>query len=833
MSVPGDAKAPQVRGTAHEAGFEALASAHVVVSGFADLSGVAAEPSGALLVTDRVAGTLSRISPHGDAKVLLRDLHAPVGVATNDLGDVFILEARAGRVLQVRPDGGSVVAAGDLRQPSALAIGPDGRIWIAVHGHGGDEVARLESSGGLVTAVAGLPAIRALAVTESALLVATQTSVEKIGLRPDGSAGSVTPIVQRWHATGIAADRFGDAYISGWPVGAGGAARAGILKYEAVSGRTTRFATGLRRPGALALEPKGNLVVAEGPPHGRLWRFLAPAAPVASLPGFTRQSAVVVTGTAERGSRVQAFGDDDILTSAIADELAGRFTMTFAIAPNSATTVVVVATAAGGLGLAGSPAAYSIVHDDVPPRIVLTSPPAAAYVRDAAAVGANATDEGSRMAFLRFLLDDMDVGGAAAAGGESSLTAHAVVDVGGIAEGMRTLTAVAADRAGNQASAAQLVVVDRTPPETVLVAHPAAAITEDSATFTFSATDIQSPALEFSWRLDAAEWSPYGANTSAVLDRLQAGPHTFEVRARDLAGNEDATPASWEFQVRSVHVSVAEPVAGSTVAASTVWVRGEAGGTPPVTVSIPLAPELQLLTSAITAPVINGRFAVEMPVVPGTWSLAVTASDGAGASATQAVEVLVQDVGAPAPGVPTVPATGFVPHNVQFGMASLPAGMYTVDLESDGTIEYSGERPDGRQFTYSTAGAFLATITATDVDGIARQWRSAVFVYDRAALEAELRTTWTGLKDALRGSDADAAAAFVHTGRRDVWRGYFVELAAAVSGDVDAIFTEIELVGFEGDRLECEMMRAVDGLMFSFPVSFAMDVDGRWRLWQF
>jgi hypothetical protein len=29
------------------------------------------------------------------------------------------------------------------------------------------------------------------------------------------------------------------------------------------------------------------------------------------------------------------------------------------------------------------------------------------------------------------------------------------------------------------------------------------------------------------------------------------------------------------------------------------------------------------------------------------------------------------------------------------------------------------------------------------------------------------------------------------------------------------------------------MMRAVDGLMYSFPVTFAIDSDGRWRLWQF
>ena len=66
-----------------------------MASGFADLSGVAVEASGALLVTDRVAGTLSRIHTSGESEVLLRDLQRPQDVATTTLGQVFVLEAGA------------------------------------------------------------------------------------------------------------------------------------------------------------------------------------------------------------------------------------------------------------------------------------------------------------------------------------------------------------------------------------------------------------------------------------------------------------------------------------------------------------------------------------------------------------------------------------------------------------------------------------------------------------------------------------------------------------------------------------------------------------------
>lgn len=496
IGVPGDANVPQARTTQHDGGIDALAAAHVVASGFADLSGVAGEPAGALLVTDRVAGTLSRIHASGESPIVLRDLHRPQGVAISARGDVFILEAGAGRVLQLLPDGNSLVTAGDLKQPRSITVGPDGRVWIAMHGYGGDVVSRIEPSGDMADVISGLPAIRALAVTDAALLVATQTSVERVRIGPDGSAGSVTPILQRWHATGIAADRFGDMYISGWPVGAGGAARAGILKYDGASGRTTRFATGLRQPGALALDPSGHLLAADIEPRGQLWRFMAPPAPVASLPAFTNQTSLVVTGTADLGSRVQALAHDAILAVAMADELTGRFRMTIVPAPNGETTLLFVATAAAGAGLAGAAAQRSIVHDDRPPRITLTSPAAAAYVRDAAVLVASATDDGSRMASIRFLLDDTDLAGAEAAGGESRLAAQAVVDVSRTAEGMHTLTALAADRAGNHASAAQLVVIDRTPPDAALIEHPASHIADLAASFTFGGSDFLSPALE-------------------------------------------------------------------------------------------------------------------------------------------------------------------------------------------------------------------------------------------------------------------------------------------------------------------------------------------------
>lgn len=84
---------------------------------------------------------------------------------------------------------------------------------------------------------------------------------------------------------------------------------------------------------------------------------------------------------------------------------------------------------------------------------------------------------------------------------------------------------------------------DTTAPETLLSQAPAATSTTGTASFTFSASE----AATFECRLDGAAW----AACASPLERtgLADGAHTFSVRATDLAGNTDATPATHTWTV--------------------------------------------------------------------------------------------------------------------------------------------------------------------------------------------------------------------------------------------------------------------------------------------
>jgi hypothetical protein len=86
--------------------------------------------------------------------------------------------------------------------------------------------------------------------------------------------------------------------------------------------------------------------------------------------------------------------------------------------------------------------------------------------------------------------------------------------------------------------------VDTIPPETTIDSGPSGPTNNASPSFSFSANE---PNVTFECRLDAGAW---GSCTSPkAYTNLSQGPHTFDVRATDAAGNLEPTPASRSFTV--------------------------------------------------------------------------------------------------------------------------------------------------------------------------------------------------------------------------------------------------------------------------------------------
>lgn len=107
-------------------------------------------------------------------------------------------------------------------------------------------------------------------------------------------------------------------------------------------------------------------------------------------------------------------------------------------------------------------------------------------------------------------------------------------------------------------------LADTTPPDTAITLGPAdgAALSTTSVEFAWTGSDDVTPTSEltYSYRIDGQDWSDFGAVLSTSFASLSEGQHAFEVKARDVAGNEDPTPASRTFRVDTQPPAVASAV---------------------------------------------------------------------------------------------------------------------------------------------------------------------------------------------------------------------------------------------------------------------------------
>ena len=86
---------------------------------------------------------------------------------------------------------------------------------------------------------------------------------------------------------------------------------------------------------------------------------------------------------------------------------------------------------------------------------------------------------------------------------------------------------------------------DTTPPQTTITSGPPAQTLSTSAEFVFEANE---PSSTFQCRLDGGAW--LACTSPRTYVNVPVGSHLFEVRATDLAGNLDATPAPHPWTVQ-------------------------------------------------------------------------------------------------------------------------------------------------------------------------------------------------------------------------------------------------------------------------------------------
>ncbi|OJT25163.1 hypothetical protein BO221_12375 [Archangium sp. Cb G35] len=190
-----------------------------------------------------------------------------------------------------------------------------------------------------------------------------------------------------------------------------------------------------------------------------------------------------------------------------------------------------------------SPATYTWTVDLTPPAVPVVVSPAPNSIVDTLTPVISGTAEPNST--VTIIIDGTEVGTATTdASGNWSYTPTTP-----LTPGEHEVQVRATDEAGNSSPTSSTpspftIVDDTVAPETNITSGPFGTTPERTATFELSSNE---PGVTYECSLDGAAYTP--CTSPVTFTGLADGEHTLQVRARDAAGNVDATPATWTWTV--------------------------------------------------------------------------------------------------------------------------------------------------------------------------------------------------------------------------------------------------------------------------------------------
>ncbi|WP_158079791.1 Ig-like domain-containing protein [Archangium sp. Cb G35] len=423
-----------------------------------------------------------------------------------------------------------------------LSMGSGGGAGHGVTGTGGDG-----GRGG------GIVFIRANALTGTGLIEAEGArGSTSTGVDAGGGGGSGGTIYARFASTAACGNLRARGGLGGQSnggtafVGTGGGGGGGVVLLQSSGGTCTPIILGGGQGTTVQVDnPYGRTYGAAQGRNGRSETYTTsgyarPSTPVFETPAdgaLVNRATPFVSGKAQPGVIIYIYVDG-VQVDAIAADSAGNFGAEMVAALTDGAHRMELAAEFQGAWSARS-SAHQFTVDATPPATpVVTAPAAGARIADTTPTITGTAEPLSNVSVYTNAYGGRQFPTTADASGNWSVTLEPALEETTYLVSVRTY-----DAAGNSSPITpdRFFTVDVTMPETSLDSRPENPSRTASSTFTFSSNEAE---VGFECALDAGD---FASCTSPATFNLSDGAHDFKVRARDAAGNVDATPATYSW----------------------------------------------------------------------------------------------------------------------------------------------------------------------------------------------------------------------------------------------------------------------------------------------
>ncbi len=488
---------------------------------------------------------------------------------------------------------------------------------------------------------------------------------------------------------------------------------------------STPLADGSHTVTATATDLAGNTSTASAPVTFTV-DTNAPAVPVVTSPtnnGWVNTPRPPFTGTAEAGSTITLTVDSTVAgTTSTNASNAWSFTPTTSLSEGVHTLTVTATDAAGNTSAASSLISFTV--DTTTPAVpVVSSPTANAWVNTQRPTFSGTAEA---LSTVRLTVDGSALATTVADGsGNWSFTIPSTTPA--LSEGSHTVTATAADQAGNTSAASAPVsfTVDTIAPTTPVVSSPSNGSQVSTTKPPFSGTAEANTTV--SLILDGSLLGTTSANASGAWSftpssALTENLHTLKVTATDRAGNTSQPTADIIFTV-DVTAPIAPAIAQPTSGAFVKSTRPTFSGTAEANSTIKIFVDGSLAGSAPTSAL--GAWSFTVPSLypalsESTHTLTATATDLAGNTGPAASVTFIVDVTAPNAPVLSSPISGALLQSTTVSFTGTAEANSTITILEGGTPQGSTTANGTGSWSLDVTmaqGSHTVTATATDRAG--------------------------------------------------------------------------------------------------------------------